>query len=117
MPEIVRIDQNARRSRAVIHGDIIYLAGQVADDATGDIADQTRQALAKVDAMLAQAGSDKAKVLSATIWLRFMQDYDGMNAVWDKWVAPGHAPARCCGGDVALADPGWRVEIIIVAAR
>lgn len=117
MPDIVRIDQNARRSRAVIHGDMIYLAGQVADDTTGGIADQTGQALAKVDAMLAQAGSDKTRLLSATIWLRSMDDFDGMNAVWDKWVAPGHAPARCCGSDVALAGPGCRVEIMVVAAR
>lgn len=116
MAEIVRIDQNARRSRAVIHDNTVYLAGQVADDKSGDITTQTRQALAKVDDMLRQAGTDRSRLLSATIWLKTMDDFEGMNAVWDSWVVPGQAPTRCCG-KVELADPSYRVEIIVVAAR
>jgi enamine deaminase RidA (YjgF/YER057c/UK114 family) len=115
MNDIVRIDQSARRSRAVAHGGLVFLAGQVASDATGDIARQTAEVLAKIDGLLAQAGTDKSRLLSATIWLRTMDDYAGMNAVWDRWVVPGSTPARCCG-KVELADPQQRIEIIVVAA-
>ena len=76
---------------------------------------QTRQVLAKIDDMLARAGTDKSRLLTAQIWLRTMDDFAGMNAVWDAWVVPGQAPTRCCG-KVELADPGWRVEIVVVAA-
>ena len=115
MSDITRFDQNQRRSRCVVHGGTVYLAGQVADDKGGDIAAQTRQALGKVDQLLAEAGTDKSRLLSAMIWLRDMADFDGMNAVWDGWVTPQDAPTRCCG-KVELADPGYRVEIIVVAA-
>lgn len=114
MSDIVRIDQNSRRSRAVAGGGLVFLAGQVADDKAGDITRQTQQALAKVDDMLAQAGTGKSRVLSAQIWLRSMDDYAGMNAVWDAWVVPGQTPTRCCG-KVELADPDLRVEIVVVA--
>lgn len=113
--DIVRLDQNHRRSRAVVHGGVVYLAGQVADDKAGDIATQARQALAKVDALLAEAGTDKGRALTAQIWLASMSDYDGFNAVWDEWVVPGRTPTRCCG-KVELADPAFRVEIVITAA-
>ena len=116
MTEITRIDQNARRSRASVFGDIVFLAGQVADDKTGDIARQTREALAKVDDMLARAGTDKSRLLSVQIWLKTMDDFDAMNAVYDAWVVPGQAPCRACG-KVELADPGYRIEVIAVAAR
>ena len=115
MSDITRIDQNARRSRAVVHGGMVFLAGQVADDKTAPIAEQTRQALAKVDDMLARAGTGKSSLLSAQIWLRTMDDFDGMNAVWDAWVVPGKTPARCCG-KVEMADPAWRIEIVVTAA-
>ena len=115
MTEISRIDQNARRSRAVVHGGVVYLAGQVADDKMAPIAEQTRQALAKVDDMLARAGTDKSRLLTAQIWLLSMEDYDGMNAVWDAWVVPGQTPTRCCG-KVELADPHLRIEVIVTAA-
>jgi enamine deaminase RidA (YjgF/YER057c/UK114 family) len=115
MTEISRIDQNARRSRAVVHGGVVFLAGQVADDKAAAIAEQTRQALAKVDDMLARAGTDKSRLLTAQIWLRSMEDYDGMNAVWDAWVVPGQTPTRCCG-KVDLADPQLRIEVIVTAA-
>ena len=116
MNDIVRIDQNARRSRAVVGGGLVFLAGQVADDKSGDITRQTQQALTKVDDMLAQAGTDKTRLLSAQIWLRSMEDFAGMNAVWDAWVVPGQTPTRCCG-KVELADPGFRVEIVVVALK
>jgi enamine deaminase RidA (YjgF/YER057c/UK114 family) len=116
MTEIVRIDQNARRSRASVYGDIVFLAGQVADDKSGDITQQTRQALAKVDDMLGRAGTDKSRLLSVQVWLKSMDDFDAMNAVYDAWVVPGQAPTRACG-KVELADPGYRIEVIATAAR
>jgi enamine deaminase RidA (YjgF/YER057c/UK114 family) len=116
MTDIQRYDQNARRSRASAFGDLVFLAGQVADDKSADITVQTRQALAKVDAMLAEAGSDKSRILSATIWLSTMEDFAAMNAVWDAWVVPGQTPSRACG-KVELAHPDYRIEIIVVAAR
>ncbi|HEY0200155.1 MAG TPA: RidA family protein [Burkholderiaceae bacterium] len=112
--DIHRIDQSARRSRAVVAGGMVYLAGQVADDKTLDIAAQTRQALGKVDDLLAQAGTDRSRLITAQIWLASMQDFDDLNTVWDSWVVPGHTPTRCCG-QVALADPAYRVEIIVSA--
>jgi enamine deaminase RidA (YjgF/YER057c/UK114 family) len=115
MTDITRIDQNARRSRAVVHGGVVYLAGQVAEDKTAAIAEQTRQVLAKIDEMLARAATDKSRLLTAQIWLRTMDDFAGMNAVWDAWVVPGHGPTRCCG-KVELADPVLRVEIVVTAA-
>ena len=113
-PDIQRIDQNGRRSRAVAAAGMVWLAGQVADDKCLDAAGQTRQALAKVDELLAQAGSDRSRVVTAQIWLSCMQDFDAMNSVWDAWVVPGHTPTRCCG-QVALADPSFKVEIVISA--
>lgn len=110
-----RIDQSARRSRALVHNGIAYLSGQVPDDRTQDVAGQTRQVLAKVDELLAQAGTDKSRVLSAQIWLKTMDDFAAMNEVWDAWVKPGQTPTRCCG-KVELNDPACRVEITMVAA-
>jgi len=115
LTDIQHFDQNHRRSRAVVYGGLVFLAGQVANDPTGDIRKQAREALAKVDDMLAQAGTDKSRVLNATIWLRDMQDYDDFNEVWDAWVVQGQTPARCCG-KVSLADDRQRVEVMIVAA-
>jgi enamine deaminase RidA (YjgF/YER057c/UK114 family) len=116
MTAIVRIDQNARRSRASVYGDLVFLAGQVADDKDGDIAKQTREALAKVDDMLSRAGTDKSRLLSVQIWLKTMGDFAAMNAVYDAWVVPGDTPTRCCG-KVELADPAYRIEIVGIAAR
>ena len=116
MTAIVRIDQNARRSRASVYGDLVFLAGQVADDRDGDITKQTREALAKVDDMLSRAGTDKSRLLSVQIWLKTMDDFVAMNAVYDAWVVPGDTPTRCCG-KVELADPAYRIEIVGIAAR
>lgn len=113
---ITRLESNARRSRVVIHNDTVYLAGQVADDWSGDIAQQTREALANIDKMLALAGTDKSKLLSATIWVRRLADYDAMNAVWDGWLAEDATPGRSCAV-VEMADPRILVEITPIAAR
>ena len=115
MSDIKRIDQSARRSRALVHGGLVYLSGQVPDDRSGDIAAQARQVLAKIDDLLAQAGTDKSRLLSAQIWLKSMDDFPGLNAVWDAWVIPGQTPTRCCG-KVEMNDPQCRVEIVAVAA-
>jgi len=112
---IERIESGARMSQAVIHGDTIYLAGQVG--APGEsVTAQTEAVLAAIDDLLARCGSDRAHVLSATIWLSDMRDFAEMNKVWDAWVAPGAAPARATG-EAKLATPDYRVEIIVVAAR
>lgn len=111
----VRYDKNSRRSRAVVHGDTVHFAGQVADDFTADITTQTKQTLARIDALLAEVGSTRSHVISATIWLRDMADFDAMNAVWDAWIDKENPPARCCG-EVRMADPDLRIEIIPVAA-
>jgi enamine deaminase RidA (YjgF/YER057c/UK114 family) len=116
MTAITRIDQNARRSRASVYGDIVFLAGQVADDKAGDITKQTKEALAKVDDMLSRAGTDRSRLLSVQIWLKSMADFEAMNKVYDAWVVPGEAPTRACGR-VELADPGYLIEVIAVAAR
>jgi enamine deaminase RidA (YjgF/YER057c/UK114 family) len=92
-----------------------YLAGQVADDPSADISGQTQQVLAQIDDLLFEAGTDKAKILSATIYLADMADFGAMNAVWEKWVVPGQTPARATV-EAKLAAPGYRVEIQVVAA-
>ncbi len=113
---IIRHHGNQRMSQLVIHGDTIYLAGQVAADASADITVQTQQVLQKVDDLLAEVGSDNSKVLSAQIWIASMGHFAAMNAVWDAWVPEGHAPARACI-EARLASPDLLVEVGIVAAR
>ena len=113
---IQRIDCGPRMSQAVIHGDTVYLAGQVALDAAGaSITEQTRNVLARVDDVLAKAGSSKEKILSATIWIADMGTFDEMNAVRDAWVPAGNAPARATV-EAKLAAPKFGVEIMVVAA-
>jgi enamine deaminase RidA (YjgF/YER057c/UK114 family) len=113
--DFTRIDQNHRRSRAIVHNGLVYLSGQVPDDMGADIAEQTRQVLSKIDALLKEAGTDKTRVLTAQVWIRTMDDLAGMNSVWDAWVAPGQTPTRCCGR-VELNNPSCRVEITVTAA-
>jgi enamine deaminase RidA (YjgF/YER057c/UK114 family) len=113
---IQRLKAGVRMSQAVIHGDTVYLAGQVADDTGADAAGQTRQILAKIDALLAEAGSSRDRLLSAVVWLADVADYDALNVVWDAWVTPGSPPARACVG-APLAGPEYRIEIGAVAAR
>jgi enamine deaminase RidA (YjgF/YER057c/UK114 family) len=106
-----------RMSQLVVHGNTVYLAGQVANDPTdSSVAGQTRDVLSKIDGLLAEAGSDKSKLLSATIWLKSMDDFQAMNAVWDAWVAPGNPPARACV-EARLARPEFVVEIGVIAAK
>ena len=115
--KIERRHVGKRLSGLVIHraAGTAYLAGQVADDPTADISGQTRQVLALIDSLLAEAGSDKTKILSATIFLPDMADFAAMNAVWEQWVAPGQTPARATV-EAKLAAPEYRVEIQVIAA-
>jgi enamine deaminase RidA (YjgF/YER057c/UK114 family) len=110
-----RFDVGTRMSEMAVYRDTVYLAGQVADDATQDIAGQTRQVLAAVDALLARAGSDKSKILMAQIFLVDLADFEGMNAVWDTWVSAGHTPPRATV-QAQLAKPGWKIEMVVTAA-
>lgn len=112
---IQRLHTTARYSEAVIHRGTVYLSGQLADDLSGDIRQQTRDTLFSIDRMLAEAGSDRSRLLSALIHLREMDDYDGMNEVWDEWLPKGSAPARTTV-QALMYSPQVRVEITVVAA-
>ena len=114
MTMIERHHTTARMSQINIHGDTIYLAGQVGAGET--VADQTRDMLASVDRLLAEAGSSKEHILQAVIWLADMADFEEMNAVWDAWAPEGNAPGRACG-EAKLARPDFRVEVIVTAAK
>jgi enamine deaminase RidA (YjgF/YER057c/UK114 family) len=114
---IQRIGVGPRMSAVVVHGDTMYLAGQVANKAAGgSVTEQTRDILGIIDGLLAQAGSDKTHLLSATIYLTDISTFAEMNAVWDGWVAPGHTPARATV-EAKLAAPQFTVEIACVAAK
>lgn len=115
MSEIKRIGTGARMSAAVIHNGTIYLAGQVAAPGAS-VTEQTKGALAEVDRLLAECGSDKTRILTAQIWLADMADFAEMNAVWDQWVPQGHTPGRATG-EAKLATPDYLVEVIVVAAQ
>ena len=112
---IKRMETTERMSRIVMHNGTIYLCGQVAEDATKDIQEQTRSMLSRVDGLLAKAGSDREHILSATIYLRDMKDFAAMNEIWDAWVPSGHAPARACV-EARMARQELLVEISVVAA-
>ena len=113
---IQRINPGPRMSQAVVHGSTVYLAGIVADDPTADVNGQTTQILAKIDSLLAAAGSDKSKLLKANIWLADMANFGAMNSAWDAWVSPGNTPARATV-EAKLAAPQYGVEIMVEAAR
>jgi len=113
---IERIETKQRMSRIVKHNGTIYLCGQVCADATQGITEQTQTMLDKVETLLAQAGSDKAHILSATIYIKSMEYFAEMNAVWDNWVPEGHAPARACV-TADMAREALLVEITVVAAE
>jgi enamine deaminase RidA (YjgF/YER057c/UK114 family) len=112
---ITRLETQQRMSRIVNHNDTIYLCGQVGADANTDIQEQTRTMLAKVDALLEQAGSDREHVLSATIYIRDMKDFAAMNEIWDAWVPEGYAPARACV-EARMARQELLVEVSVIAA-
>ena len=114
---IERHDIGPRMSKAVVHGNTVYLAGIVADNPKGkNITEQTKDILRQIDGFLVKAGTDKSKLLSANIWITDMATFADMNAVWDAWVAPGNTPARATV-EAKLASPDYKVEIMVVAAK
>jgi enamine deaminase RidA (YjgF/YER057c/UK114 family) len=114
MAEITRINPGPRMSQGVIHAGILYTAGQV-DAQAGDVAGQTRNILAKIDGLLAGAGTTRARLLTANIWLADIASFDEMNAAWEGWIDPGNAPARATV-QARLAAPEYLVEIAVLAA-
>ena len=115
MPAIQRLHPGKRLSEGSVHAGTVYLAGQIADDASQDIRGQTRQVLAAIDRLLGEAGSDKSRILMAQIFLADLADFAGMNEIWEDWVAPGDAPPRATVS-ARLAKPEWRIEIVVTAA-
>ena len=113
---IQRYHVGKRLADMVVHGSTIYLAGQVAEDASADISGQAKQVLAHIDRLLGEAGSDKTKILSATIYLPDISDFAAMNVVWEAWVPVGQTPARATV-QAKLAAPAYKIEIQIIAAR
>ncbi|MBM3487654.1 MAG: RidA family protein [Alphaproteobacteria bacterium] len=113
---ITRIDSGPRMSRAVVHGDTVYLQGLTATNPSEDIKGQTRQVLARIEEALAQVGSNKSKLLSVNIWLSNIGHFAGMNEVWDAWVDKANAPARATV-ESKLARPEILVEMMCVAAK
>jgi enamine deaminase RidA (YjgF/YER057c/UK114 family) len=116
MSDIVRLETSARSSRVVIYNGVVYVGGMTPLDDSGDIKDQTRQTLERIDKYLALAGTDKSRLLTAQIWLKdIANDFQGMNEVWNAWTVPGAAPTRATA-QAEMADPDLRVEIIVTAA-
>lgn len=113
---IQRLKPGKRLSQGVVHGDLVYTAGIVADDPVPDAKRQTEQILGQIDRLLAEGGSDKSRILTATIWLSDIRHYGAMNEAWDPWVMQGATPARACV-EARLAGPQYWVEIRVVAAR
>jgi enamine deaminase RidA (YjgF/YER057c/UK114 family) len=114
---VERHETGPRMSQVVIHGNTVYLAGVVGRNTMGkSVTEQTKDILAAIDGYLAKAGTDKSKLLSANIWITDMANFNEMNAVWDSWVSPGNTPARATV-EAKLANPGYKVEIMVVAAR
>jgi enamine deaminase RidA (YjgF/YER057c/UK114 family) len=113
--EITRMHVGKRLSEIAIHNGTVYLAGQIAEDTTADMDGQTREVLASVDRLLAEAGSDKSCILMCQIFVTDMANFPAMNVVWDEWVAAGHTPPRATV-EAALANPACLVEIVVTAA-
>lgn len=113
---IQRLHIGKRLSEAAIYNNTIYLAGQVAEDSSQDITGQTKQVLAAIDKLLAEAGSDKTKILQLSIFISDMSDFPAMNAVWDEWVVQGATPPRATV-EAKLAKPEWKVEMLVVAGK
>jgi enamine deaminase RidA (YjgF/YER057c/UK114 family) len=114
---IQRIKPGPRMSGAVVHGNTVYLAGQVAQESAGkSVTEQTKEILSIIDSLLAEAGTDKSKILRANIWITDMGTFQEMNAVWDAWVSQGNTPARATV-EAKLATPAFKVEIAVIAAK
>lgn len=112
---ITRLDVGKRMSECAIYNNTVYLAGQIAPNSAEDITGQTTQVLAEIEKLLTRAGSDKSKILMAQIFLADIGDFPRMNEVWDAWVVQGHCPPRATV-QAALANPLWKVEIVVTAA-
>lgn len=112
---ITRLHVGKTLSDTAIHNGTVYLAGQIAEDTTHNIDGQTREVLAHIDRLLAEAGSDKSHILMCQIYLADIKDFHSMNTVWNEWVAPGHAPPRATV-EAKLAKPEWLVEMVVTAA-
>ena len=113
---IKRLEVGPRMSQAVVHGNTVYLAGQVASGAKGkSVGEQTKDILASIDRLLKEAGSSKGKLITTNIWLADIAKFPEMNAVWDTWVSPGNTPARATV-EAKLAGPEYSVEIMVTAA-
>ncbi|OOH89880.1 hypothetical protein BMT54_05445 [Pasteurellaceae bacterium 15-036681] len=112
---IQRFQVGKRLSEMAIHNGVAYLAGQIPEDDSQDMYGQTRQVLAEIDKWLAVAGTDKSKILMAQVFVANMLEFDEMNRAWDEWVAEGHAPPRAAI-EARLANPNWKVEIVVTAA-
>lgn len=115
MSDIQYTDAGKRMSQMTVHNGTVYLAGQVPTDTRADMRGQTQQVLETIDTLLTRAGSGRDRLLSATIWITDMAEFDAMNAAWDAWVMPGRPPVRACV-EARLAKPEWKVEIMVVAA-
>jgi enamine deaminase RidA (YjgF/YER057c/UK114 family) len=113
---IARHDPSGILSQAVEHGDTVYLAGVLAKDLSKDIKGQTREVLAEIDRLLAQAGSSRSRLLQCHIWLTDIRDRPAMNEIWSEWIDKGNLPARACV-EAKLADPKALVEIMVIAAK
>lgn len=113
--DIRRLHVGARYSEAAVHNGTVYLAGMVAECASLDIRDQTADVLAQIQRRLAECGSDKRRILRAQIFLADIRDIGAMNEVWDAWVPAANAPPRATV-QAALADPAWRIEVVVTAA-
>lgn len=113
--EIKRLDVGQRMSEAAIYNGTVYLAGQVASDASLDITGQMNDVLQQIDSLLARAGSDKTRILMAQIFISDLTNFSGMNIAWDAWVAQGHNPPRATV-EAKLAKPEWLVEVVVTAA-
>jgi len=113
---LYRHKAGSRLAEAVVSNGLIFMAGQVPENTDADARAQTEDVLAQIDALLAELGSGKDKLVDATIYLADLADYDAMNAAWDAWVVPGQTPARATV-EARLANPAWKVEIKVVAER
>ncbi len=113
---IERLHGGKRMSEVAIHGGVVYLAGQVTEDASLDITGQTNSVLAQIDRLLAEAGSDKHHLLRCQIYLSDIALFDGMNLAWDAWVSTTDAPPRATV-EAKLANPAWLVEMVVTAAQ
>ena len=112
-----RIGAGFRMSDAIVHGNMVYLSGCVAEKAVGgSVAEQTADILEQIDELLAEAGSDKTRIIKAVVWLTDMDTWAEMNTVWDKWVVPEQTPCRAAVHSAKLAAPGLDVEIMVEAA-